>query len=127
MRCLRRNKQRYWYAQYLSSAPAYDEYGNLTGGYDVSHAHPVETFANISPARNVDVVALFGTDLNYDKVLCVDEKPPYDENALLWIDTAPVIKSDGSTDTPPDYIVKRLAPSLNSVLIAVSRENMRYG
>ena len=126
MRCLRRNKQPYWYAVYQSSATAYDEYGNETGGMDVTHAKPELVRANISPARNVDVIALFGTDLNYDKVLCFEERPPYDENAYLWIDTPPVLNGDGSTNTPPDYIVKRIAHSLNSTLVAVSREHIRY-
>ena len=124
MRCLRRNKTSYWYGRYVDSGIAYDEWGNESGK-DITYSKPVKAKANISPARNVDVIALFGTELNYDKVLCMDEAP-FDENALLWIDTDPAPAQDGTATQPPDYIVKRIAPSLNSVLVAVSRGHMRY-
>lgn len=125
MRCLRRNKQPYWHARYVSGETAYDAYGNETGGRNITYSAPEKAYANISSARNVDVVTVFGTDVNYDKVLVAD-KVPFDENALLWIDTPPELKSDGSTDTPPDYVVKRIAGSLNSVMLAVSKVDTRY-
>ena len=126
MRCLRRNQVPYWYATYQSGTADYDEYGNETGGTHVTLSKPVRAKANISPARNVEIVELFGTDLNYSRVLCMSEQPSFDENAYLWIDTPPVLKNDGSTDTPPDYIVKRIARSLNSTLVAVARVNVLY-
>jgi hypothetical protein len=43
------------------------------------------------------------------------------ESSIWWIDTLPDIAEDGSTKTPHDHIVKRVAPSLNSMSIAVSR------
>lgn len=125
MRCLRRNKVPYWYAVYVRSETAYDDYGNESGK-NVVYSHPVEGRINASPAKDVSTVAVFGTDVNYDKVLAADNIA-FDENAMLWLDTPPVLNSDGSTDTPPDYVVKRIARSLNSVLVAVSRVNVRYG
>lgn len=120
MRCLRRNKIPFWYATYAEGETAYDADGYETGGRNISYSKPVKSAANISAARDVAVAAIFGTDLNYDRILCL-ESAPFDENAILWIDTPPVIKRDGTTDTPPDYIVKRLAKSLNSVLVAVTK------
>ena len=35
------------------------------------------------------------------------------------------VNSDGTTNTPHDYIVKQVATSLNSVSIAVSKVNVR--
>ena len=70
-------------------------------------------------------MAAFGIELNYDKVL-VAESVSFDENSLLWIDVAPVIELDGSTQTPPDYVVKRIAKSLNSVAVAVTKVDTRY-
>lgn len=126
MRCLRRNKQAFYYAVIASSGIGYNEDGLETGGREITYTNPVYAKANISSAKNVDVVAVFGTELKYDKVLALEDAP-FDENALLWIDTLPVLNDDGSTDTPPDYVVKRIAKSLNSVMIAVSKVNVRYG
>ena len=68
---------------------------------------------------------MFGVELNYDKVL-VAESVAFDEHALLWIDTLPVIAQDGSTETPPDYVVRRIVQSLNSVQVAVAKVTTRY-
>jgi len=124
MRCLRRNKQKCWYAKYLAGETAYDEYGN-EAGRTLTYTKPVRIDANVSPARDVNTVSIFGTDINYDKVLCMDSAP-FDEKSLLWIDTKPVLNADGETSTPPDYVVKRIAESLNSVLVAVSKVDTRY-
>ena len=124
MRCLRRNQVPFWYATYVQGEPAVDIYGNQTGGRNITYSKPVKSAANISAAKDVAVVAIFGTDLNYDKVMCMPSAP-FDENAVLWIDVTPVIKRDGTSDTPPDYVVKRIAKSLNSVLIAVTKVAVR--
>ena len=126
MRCLRRNKTRFAYALFESATPHYDEYGNLTYEHDVTYGKPVFAKANISQARNADMVQLFGTDVNYDKTIVI-EKTPIDENAVLWVDTLPVLKADGTTDTPHDYIVRRIARSLNSVTIAIAKVDVSYG
>lgn len=126
MRCLRRNKVKFAYALFDRTETHYDEYGNETSEPDVTHCHPVFAKANISPAKNADIIQLFGTDVNYDKVLVI-EKTPIDENAVLWVDTLPEIKEDGTTDTPHDYIVRKVARSLNSVSIAIAKVDVRYG
>ena len=125
MRCLRRNRVPYWYATRTGSETAYDDYGNETGGVNIIYSNPVKAYANISAAKNTDTVAAFGIELNYDKVL-VAESVSFDENALLWIDKVPVIEQDGSTQTSPDYVVKRIAKSLNSVAVAVTKVDTRY-
>ena len=127
MRCLRRNKVPFAYALFEKAEPHYDEYGNETYEQDVSYRKPIRGKANISPARNVDIVQLFGTDVNYDKVLVLDDpKLPIDENTVLWVDTPPVMNEDGTTDTPHDYIVRKVARSLNSVAIAIAKVDVRY-
>ena len=50
---------------------------------------------------------------------------PITVSSIFWIDTLPEIAEDGTTQTPHDYIVKHVAPSLNSVSIAVSKVNVR--
>ena len=52
---------------------------------------------------------------------------PITVSSVFWIDKLPEIAEDGSTDTPHDYIVKKVATSLNSVSIAVSKVNVAHG
>ena len=126
MRCLRRNQIRIFYANYVGRDPVIDEYGNQTGEYNLRYSKPQEAEGNVSAARGEVTTRQFGDDESYDRVIVMDDpKVPIEKSSILWIETMPVIKSDGTTDTPHDYIVKQVAPSLNSVSIAVSKVNVR--
>lgn len=125
MRTLQRNKIRIFYANYRTKTPLKDEYGNLTGEYDIAYDNPVEIKANVSAARGEATTMQFGEDESYDRVIVLDDpKFPITATSILWIDTLPEIAADGSTKTPHDYIVKQVATSLNSVSIAVSKVNV---
>ena len=179
MRTLARNKIRIWYANYLGKAPLKDEYGNLTGEYDLVYDNPIAMLANVSAAWGEATTRQFGDDEGYDRVIVLDstaateviaqtgrfesknpifikddgegnisivsedievtdsgelkmnvspaEFEPYASKfpitvaSVFWIDTPPEIAEDGTTNTPHDYIVKKVATSLNSVSIAVSK------
>ena len=122
MRTLRRNQIRIFYANYRRKDPLKDEYGNLTGEYDIAYENPVEIRANVSAARGEATTRQFGEEESYDRVIVLDDpKVPIDVSTVLWIENLPEIKKDGSSDTPYDYIVKQVATSLNSVSIAVSK------
>ena len=122
MRTLNRNKIRIFYANYRDRIPLKDEYGNLTGEYEILYDTPVEVKANVSAARGEATTRQFGDDEGYDRVIVLDDpKFPIAVTSILWIDTLPEIADDGSTNTPHDYIVKQVATSLNSVSIAVSK------
>lgn len=125
MRGLHRNKIRIFFANYLSRHQITDDYGNLTGDYRIEYSNPVEIWASVSAARGEVTTQQFGEDVRYNRVVLIDDlKCSISETSVLWIDTLPEIKADGSTDTPPDYIVKQVATSLNSKSIAVSRVNV---
>ena len=122
MRCMNRNKVKFFYALYLGKAPIKDEYGNDTGEYEVKHGSPVEFSANISAAKGETQTRQFGENEIYDKVIVMDENAaPIDEYSILWVDSTPTIKEDGTTETPHDYIVKKVAKSLNVVSVAISK------
>ena len=122
MRMLTRNKIRIFYANYHAKTPLKDEYGNLTGEYKVTYDNPVAVMANVSAARGESTTRQFGEDESYDRIIVLDDpKFPITATSILWIDTLPEITGNGSTHTPYDHIVKRVAPSLNSLSIAVSR------
>jgi hypothetical protein len=126
MKALARNKVLIHYANYRDKKPIKDEYGNLTGEYEVSYENPIAVKANVSAARGESTTRQFGDDVNYDRVILIDDpKFPINESSILWIDTPPKIQDDGSTKDPHDYIVKQVATSLNSVSIAVSKVNVR--
>lgn len=133
MRCMNRSKVKFFYSLYEGREPITDEYGNVTGEYDVKHGNPTEGYANISAAKGETQTRQFGESETYDKVIVMDnEAPPIDEYSVLWVDTVPQLNKDGSLAvdeegnvlTPHDYIVKKVAKSLNNVSIAISKVNV---
>lgn len=148
MRTLNRNKSKFHYSTYIERQPITetDEYGNAiqTGEYRLFYSDPVLCKANISAASGATVTQLFGGSESYDKILIMDDPDtPIDEYSILWIDTDPdvvteqgngenlevtlggIVIGDNGNFAPHDYIVKRVAKSLNSVAIAVSKVNVR--
>lgn len=122
MKCMQRNLTPFYYAQYLGKTELMDEYGNPTGEYDITHGNPIAAKGNISAARGETNTRQFGEDAKYDKVIVLDTpNTPIDEYSVFWIDTLPVIDGTGATDTMYDYVVKKVARSINSVSIAVSK------
>ena len=121
-----RNKATFYYALYVDQTEIVDEYGNATGQYSVSHGNPIKTRGNVSAAQGEMQTRQFGESESYDKVIVLDDaNTPIDEHSILWVDTLPLLNDDGSTKTPYDYVVKKVARSLNSVSIAISKVNVR--
>ena len=126
MRCMVRNKSRFYYASYIGRTEIIDEYGNATGEYKVSYSEPIEKFGNISAAQGEMESRQFGESESYDKVIVLDDiNAPIDEHSVLWIDTLPHLNEDGSTDTPHDYMVRRVARGLNGVSIAIGKVDVK--
>lgn len=125
MRCMKRNKRSFYYALYTDKNEILDEYGNLTGQYEVLYSNPIKCEANSSAGDGTTESQPFGNSVSYDKVIVMDNpNHPINEDTILWVDTLPIISADGSTETPHDYIVKKVARSLNSVSIAISKVNV---
>ena len=117
-----RNKRKFYYALYIGKTEITDEYGNGSGEYEVTHSNPIKALGNVSSARGETQVQQFGESESYDKVIVLDNpNTPIDEYSILWVDTHPHLNEDGSTNTPHDYIVKRVARGLNTVSIAISK------
>ncbi len=115
MRCLERNKRKVFYALYSNEIPLYDNDGYKTGEYTAGYCEPVELKINISPASGESATRLFGDVLDYDRTLVTDDMNlPIDETSVFWIDESDIAK-------PHDYIVKRVAKGLDSILIAVKK------
>lgn len=126
MRCLARNKKIFFYALHDGQTEIKDEYGNVTGQYEILYTDPIQMCGNISAAQGEIQSRQFGESETYDKVIVLDNPyVPIDEYSILWVDALPHLNEDGSTDTPHDYIVKKVARSLNSVSIAISKVTVR--
>lgn len=120
MRCLHRNKRKFYYALFKEKVAIKDEYGNDSGEYRVIYQTPVEMKANVSAATGEAQVEQFGNSLLYDKVIITDELDcPVDEHSVLCIDSPPSYDEDGNLIF--DYIVKKVAKSINTISFAVSK------
>lgn len=130
MKCMQINKTEFYYSLYKEKKPLVDEYGNQTGEYKLVYDIPKKYFGNISSAKGETATLQFGESEEYDKVIMLDKNAPeIDEYSRLWIDTFPRTQKDGSlfldeenaVVTPHDYVVKKVAKSLNSVSIAIRK------
>lgn len=119
MRTLLRNQKVFYYAPYIKRTEMKDEYGNLSGEYNVIYGDPVKVFGNISSAQGEMQTRQFGESETYDKVIVLENPNiPIDEHSILWVDREPI---NGKKKVAHDYIVKKVARSLNSVSIAISK------
>ncbi|GHV09295.1 hypothetical protein FACS1894217_13250 [Clostridia bacterium] len=133
MRCLTRNKVEFYFALYEGREPVLDEDGNETGEHQVIHGDPILGYANISPAKGETQTRQFGEDDSYDKVIVLEKNSPaMNEYSWLWVDTMPLldekgalaVDAEGEIVTPHDYIVKKVAKSLNGVAYAITKVNV---
>ena len=123
MKIMERNKQSFFYCLFNTSQAVINAEGDETGEYKVTYKAEVEMKANISAATGYAQVEQFGNFITYDKVIVTDDMScPIDENTVLFIDKAPEYDKDGNPLF--DYTVRRVAKSLNSIAIAVSKVNV---
>ena len=115
MKALARNKQTFYYALPIGLADVVDADGFYTGEQTPSYTEPVEAEMNISPASGQTVLEWFGVNERYDKALVTDDiNCPITELAVLWIGIDPA-------QEPHNYLVNRVAKSLNSVVIGITK------
>ena len=121
MKIMERNKRPLWYLLYDRKVPAVDAEGNETGEEIIVYKPAVALRANVSPASGSSQVEQFGNLAGYDKVIVTDDMScPIDENTVLFVDKEPEYRE---ADGKPlyDYIVKRVAKSLNTIAYAVTK------
>jgi hypothetical protein len=117
-----RNKTKFYYAAYIGETEITDENGYGTGEYKLDYENLTQMHGNVSAAQGEMQSRQFGESESYDKVIVLDDRDaPINEHSILWVDTLPHLNEDGSTDTPHDYIVRRVARSMNGVSIAISK------
>lgn len=114
MRTLARNLKTFYYANVTGQTALTDSEGYKTGEYTVAYSTPVEVKGNISAAMGNAYESPFGMLADYDKIIvCDDPNLGITDTSVLWVD-AP------NTD-PYDYVVRRIARSLNFISIAIKK------
>lgn len=121
MRALIRNKVPFYYALYEGSTEIMRN-SRHTGEYSNSYSTPILTAGNISAGTGNSDSEWYGlSQSDYDKIIVMDEVSiPLNESSILWVDNL-------DTSKPYDYIVKRVARSLNSVSIAIKKVTVDAG
>ena len=125
MKLQKRNTRYIWYQLYESDAPEtmLDEYGNQieTGERSVTYSAPVMISASVSTATGTVQTEMFGGFTDYDKVVIVDDiSCPINEQSVLFLEQGPLYEDDILVNKH-DYVVKRIAKSLNFIAYAVSK------
>ena len=112
MRSLDRNKQTIFYALYEGKDEIRDEWGNLIGEPVLKYGDPVKYQINVSAAQGTADLEQFGINTNYSKTMVTNDlNCPITETTRLWIGQ--------TTDKPHNYVVVKVAPSINSIMFAI--------
>lgn len=110
------NERQFYYALWEESIVQEDEWGNETGENVPIYSEPYQMSANISEVRGLATTRTVGIEVDYDAtILTHDLNCPIDEKSVLWVNTNP------NDDEPFDYIVRRVAKSLNVITILIKR------
>jgi len=126
MRTLSRNMRTFYYCLLIKVE------AQTSGGLETGELMPTYTAAqgargNISAVSGFAQMEQFGVDAHYDKVIVMDDLDVannINEDTVLFVDKTP--EYDQQTGLPLyDYVVKRVAISLNSATIAISKVKIR--
>lgn len=118
MLCLNRNKQAVWYSLYKGVTDVVDSQGYKTGEKAKTYDAPVKIMVNVSASRGSAITEGFGVNEDYDRTIVTNDVAcPISETTRLWVDADPT----KTVPDPYDYKVVRVAKSINSVTIAISK------
>jgi hypothetical protein len=123
MKALERNKTDFYYALYKSTGKIVGEDGYNSGEPKIVYDDPVHLRANISASTGSTFIEAFGNLNDYSKVIVTTDMDwPIDESSVLWVDSLPIFDEEtGKVLNKPDYVVKHIAKSLNSVAYAIDK------
>lgn len=113
MRGLKRNMRKVYYCNHSKTEYTKD-------GAVVSYSDAKAINASVSASKGISQTELFGNLQNYDKTMIVhDSECLIDENTVLFVDKFPEFDEDGAPIN--DYIIVKVARSLNAVAYAISK------
>ena len=121
MRTMTRNRRVFYSASFVSAAMGVDKNGDYTEMQN-TYTDPVERMGVFTPANGTANDQVFGMNEIYDKVITLNIEEDYlAVGSVLWVDTMPDIDKQGKTTTPYDYVVVKVAPSLNFIHVAIRK------
>ena len=121
MRSMTRNRRVFYSASFVSSSMGVDTYGNYTEMQN-TYTDPVKHCGVFTPANGTANDQVFGMNEIYDKIITLNIEENYlAVGSVLWVDTMPEIDVKGKTTTPYDYVVVKVAPSLNFIHVAIRK------
>lgn len=100
-----------------------------TGQFELTFTEPKLIKVPVSASRGTADTELFGIAEQYDKTIILDDKTQdlgICETSRIWIDTLPDPFWDDETP-PHDYVVTRVAKSLNLTVLAVRKVDVSNG
>lgn len=122
MRNLIINEKELYVLNYKGEIDVVDDDGNYTGEKTISYTKPIMFMGHISGARGSSQVAIFGTDVNYDKTIVISkqkfDKLKITENSVFFVGIKPIYKDN---NPQYNYNVVRIAETINEVAIAVRK------
>ena len=137
MKALKRNKTPFWYAVYQRTEDVIDSNNRLTGEKHNIYDTPKKAYGNISASSgstinrataNV-VQRAYGETVDYDRVIVMDDLGlVINEASVVWIDPPvdPELESaTGRFNTPYQYIVTRIARTLNVLSLTLREVTVR--
>lgn len=114
MQLLNRNKKTISYKTYTGTMTlTTDSGGYYTGERTESYSDVKTLKAYITANKGTADEDMFGTNLDYDNIIFAPLTCDIDEYSLLWV--------SASVTSPNDYVVKRVATSLNHKAIAIKK------
>ena len=122
MRTLDYNKRTFYYCLFSDKTKIFDADGNFTGDYKSGYAEAVAAKGNISASTGSAEIEQFGTGIEYDKVIVLQGTDwDIDEHTVLFIDAEPSYQDENHTKPNYNYIVTKVAISLNHTTLAIKR------
>ena len=122
MRTLDYNKRTFYYCLFSDKTKIFDADGNFTGDYKSGYSEAVAVKGNISASTGSAEIEQFGTGIEYDKVIVLQGTDwGIDEHTVLFIDTEPSYQDEEHTKPNYNYIVTKVAISLNHTTLAIKR------
>ena len=120
MRNLQINKRQLYALKYKGKVEITDSEGNYTGEQKITYSRIIKFKAHISGAKGDAQSEIFGTEISYDKSFVLTKREfdqyKFDENTVFFIDKQPTF----IFGVPQyDYRVKKIAITLNEVLVAI--------
>lgn len=120
---LQSNRQKIYYGELTGYTDIVDSDGYKTGEKEKVYSTPLPFLIYVSPAKGENSWNPYGIGDEYSNVMSTNDRTcPIQEDSVLWVGIDPEIdETTGKATVEHNYIVRRRAEGLNSILFAIKR------